>query len=469
MALSVKTMTFFDRALWALYLLLLIIASFITGPYQSVAWVSFSAAVYGLAALYFASLLFNGRCNWLALKQARVALLMLACMVIWLFLQKTMAFGAAFDTLVFTSQASPAWFAPDWVWSMVPERTHWQLLSQLMMAVLFILTVCMLDNRRRLRQFLWVVMLVGLTHALVGIVAKYAHLYLVDKESLDGHFQAARAWFVNRNHFGAFISLCLLGGLTHQLKEFIHTHQTRLSPVIIDQFVSLKLVFLLSTLVSVMAVVLSESRGAFLAFFVAFLVLVIMQNQVAIQHNDAFRKQRKYFMVATMVLLVLTLVYAGQGLLSRFNDNFLSIGERGTQWALTWQAIKAKWLLGYGAGSYSLVFQTVREYTDLRQVVFDQSHNDYLHIWLEQGLIGLLFWLVFIGSALLAAVCAMFNASSSLVRSVLMATLIVISAALIQSLVDFNLQIINIRYYFFAIIALCFAVPHITHRSKARQ
>ncbi len=108
------------------------------------------------------------------------------------------------------------------------------------------------------------------------------------------------------------------------------------------------------------------------------------------------------------------------------------------------------------------MFQVFRGYQDFRQVLYNQAHNDYLHIWLEQGLLGLVLWLSLIVVILRSAYRSMNNTVSTLTQATMVSVLLVMFAALAQSIVDFNLQILNIRYYFFVIMSLAFSVPAIS-------
>ena len=107
-----------------------------------------------------------------------------------------------------------------------------------------------------------------------------------------------------------------------------------------------------------------------------------------------------------------------------------------------------------------------RGYNDLRDVLYDQAHNDYLHIWLEQGLVGLSLWMAFLVFSIYTAVIGLANSSSTLINAIVISGVIVVFAALLQSLVGFNLHIINIRFYFFAIIALIIAAPRVSQRKS---
>ena len=145
------------------------------------------------------------------------------------------------------------------------------------------------------------------------------------------------------------------------------------------------------------------------------------------------------------------------------------LGERTSQWQITLQAIGSAPITGYGAGSYAQVFQSVRGLEDLRQVVYNQAHNQYLHLWLEQGLIGLLLWLSLAWLALKSAHKFILRSKSTLEKSVLIAAFVVILSGLIQALVDFNLQITSIQLYFFLWMALIYVTPDLHSRHSRNK
>jgi hypothetical protein len=74
-------------------------------------------------------------------------------------------------------------------------------------------------------------------------------------------------------------------------------------------------------------------------------------------------------------------------------------------------------------------------------------------------------WFSLIFLALQHAWKAFKRTSSTLVSGLMLAASMVILAALLQSTVGFNLQVLNIRFYFFVIIGLIYAAPKISHKN----
>lgn len=71
--------------------------------------------------------------------------------------------------------------------------------------------------------------------------------------------------------------------------------------------------------------------------------------------------------------------------------------ERRFVWYKTRQLINDQWLTGYGAGNWKLVFPSKNIDGSWRlqtqNVLFTRAHNDYLEIWAETGIIGLMIFL----------------------------------------------------------------------------
>lgn len=457
---STRRIGYIDKLHWLVYLALVTSVSFLNSPYLSESWLTYSIFFYGFISSYSVSVILGARCNAAALHNARYAIALCFISLLWLWLQSILPINNYLSERVFADTKGLGWFDPVSTWSATPDKTRWLLLGNLAVVSLFVASLCLIDSRRRVKQLLVLFLLVGSVHALIGVTAKYANVHLVALSQIDGHYDAARAWFVNRNHFASFISLCLVGGLSFQLKALMNVGSSRLMPHLMDQVMSVRVFFMLSLLLGVLAIILSQSRAGFLAIVLSVFVLLLIRKK------PGHALPRRRLIVSGLVAILLMLIYFGEDLLTRFSQDTFSAGERIDQWSITWQAIKHQLILGYGGGSYATVFQVFRDVGDLRQVVYDQAHNEYLHIWLEQGLIGLLLWLGFLGAALTNALSTTRKHPSRLVVALSYAGLTVMLAALLQAWIGYNLQITNIRSYFFVIMALLFAAPTVRHQKR---
>jgi O-antigen ligase len=84
------------------------------------------------------------------------------------------------------------------------------------------------------------------------------------------------------------------------------------------------------------------------------------------------------------------------------SENVTSIGVRVVFAQNTWELIQQKPLLGYGTSSFKSVYSphVAAKYQDWRGEPTTDPHNQYLFVWLENGLVGLLIFLAYIYTAI---------------------------------------------------------------------
>ncbi len=448
-----------EKLVWVSFLALLLILSFTSASYQSEVWMRLSLALYIISVAYLLLILAGLPCNISALRRGGGVILVMVAALIWLYAQTVIPFDHQVRASLSAYANTPAWFDPGNLISVDPLRSHWLLYGNLTVFSIMLLSVSMIRNRSRLKQMLYLLMLAGAIHAISGVSAKYAGVYLVDRLQLDGHWSAARGWFINRNHFAAFLIMCMAGAIPF----FLRTSGSQV-------LLSIRSLSMVSILLSAFAIILSQSRSGIISLLallaMALVVLPMLNSKSRMLFQGNSQAALKYAGFGLLLLIMASLLF-GHELVQRLSTSFLGLGERKLQWEITLQAIQQSPWVGYGGGSYASIFQFFRDYADLRQVVFDQSHNDYLHIWLEQGLVGLALWITTVLLVLYIAYKGYSRARSSLVAGVLAGASFVLIAGLIQALVDFNLQIISLRCYFFAIIGILLAAPSVHSNSQS--
>ncbi len=451
----------FGAFLWWCFLALLVTSSFLVEGYDSKSWLLFSALFYlWFCAALIVSVL-SAKIHWQAVSSSKSVIALLLLSLCWLWLQTVLLINTGFldyfNSALTSGISSPQWFEPQSRWSVTPIKTRWLLMSETLFFFMFISTVVMVRSRRRLKHILWVFAVICLAHASIGLVGKFTNVVLVDIKQLDGHYSAARGFFINRNHFASLIALTLCGALAYQIYFVIkHSHYSAYQ-LIKAQLFSRALVPFVLIMLGLVSIVSGESRGALFSIFAAALLALFL-----LIGND--RQFLKRFLGPLLVLAVVAAGYFGQELVARLGNDSLSIGERSEQWVITLRAIIDNPIFGYGGGSYSTVFQAYRVDDSLRQVMFAQSHNYFLHTWLERGVVGLLLWVAIIIVVVLRVKQAYSQQASTFVRAALFGVLICLLAAIIQSLVDYNLQVSNIRGLFMVLIGVVCAAPFVKHR-----
>lgn len=187
---------------------------------------------------------------------------------------------------------------------------------------------------------------------------------------------ALKTCFYHKNSVSAFVLLSLAIMYTASL------HFSKREKLIIASVVTICLLLIL----------FFQSRSvqlALLLFTVAALLLEIYQSQKT--------NLQKFVLPVALVLLLIFLI-AGTGRLRYSSWNSRSSQERVQLWQNSVDLIKEKPLVGHGIGNWPMVFPK----TGLKNFVriqekqrnfFLQPHCDYLKVWSETGLIGLLLYL----------------------------------------------------------------------------
>ena len=444
-----------EVCVWYVYLFSLIWISLLSTNIESENWHRLLMFFFSFLGVYSLLLAINNRVQLRAIKEAKWLIILCCASVFWLWLQQLLPGSYRYMGAAQLAVDSPAWFSPITKLSIVPTKTNWLMITELFVVSLMVFSIVLIDSRKRLKQMLFTLVLVGATHASLAIWAYFENTHLVDVKQLDGHFKVARGIFINRNHLAAFLVVCLAGNCALFFKN---AASAPLKPV--SSRIRLLIVgFGALAMISITAIFMSQSRGGVLSLILASLVLLV----IGLRRNAKFKFRLSYFLGILIVGIAMMFVF-GPALVERFIDEGASLGERTVQWRITLGAIFDAPLLGFGGGSYGTVFQIYRQDESLRQVIYNQAHNQFLHLWLEQGLIGLLLWLAVLSLTFRRIYESISRGKSSLIVGVNLACLLVILAALLQSLVDFNLQIVNIRAYFFVIIAIVFASPYIRQR-----
>jgi len=158
---------------------------------------------------------------------------------------------------------------------------------------------------------------------------------------------------------------------------------------------------------NLVGLVVTQTLGAILAFGVAFMLWVAFHSWWLVRTH---RNMRKAVALALTVLLVsvgtiLALFLAG-GMESRVGATWSALvhgdlnaltSGRYPVYQITWRMIKDKPVFGRGMNSFPADFFRYRTETEMSKLpmidqpgAFREAHNDYLHLWSELGIIGLL-------------------------------------------------------------------------------
>ncbi len=307
------------------------------------------------------------------------------------------------------------WLALSLSWSLVPNISvinFWWVGSLVLVFWLYTLTPD--------RDALWshaaaILLVIGVVLALMGI---YQVLVLE---------QQARSVFETRNTHAAFLNLVALPASAYFLQTFANKAAPRRYPVILGA--ALWVLFL--------SIILTASRGANLSLAVGMGVLAVLTARCV-----PGRALAVLFGLLALAFLV-TKIPAGGGGLSERLPQLLQDSPRRMIWESSWNLLQDSPWRGIGLGLFYLAYPPYRNPLDNTGGFF--AHNDYLQIWIETGLPGMMLLLAVLGAALALFVRALRETGIRGDAHVEMTGLFCgLMTVAVHSTVDFNLYILSI-------------------------
>lgn len=333
----------------------------------------------------------------------------------------------------------------------------WQAAVKILAALLFFLlfaTFVNTDERRRTAAKVSI----GIC-TLIALIA-IAQTYLGKTLWPRGTFGP----FVNRNHFAGFLELGI--GLAGGLLLGRGTRREWLA------------VYASALLVMCAGLVLSASRGGFLALG-AELVFLVAIAAPGWNREQGSEKSRAGLLIRATAALLLgagTIVGAiwlvgSEGLVANFSqleketqNESLDKYSRRDIWQASWQMIKAHPVAGVGLGAFPFAYPRYDLSSGSQRV--EQAHNDYLQVLADGGVIGGVLALAFLELLFLHGFLQM-NTRDQRRRALVLGALTGCFAMAIHSFVDFNLQVTANAQLFLALCAL--ATTPIERASERRD
>lgn len=276
--------------------------------------------------------------------------------------------------------------------SVDPALTWTAVLRLMCYAGVFWLAVQLGRERQRARTGLVVLCWAGIAYAAYGLAVQFSgaeRILWLEKWAYIGDLTST---FVNRNAYGAYAGLGLLGCLTLLIHSLRGRGRLRDD---IEEAVTVGAPLLAGVAVIATALLLSHSRGAFLACAVAILVLLAALA--------AGRVARPRLMLAVAVLVGLgggaLSLTTGAATLDRLAQSTDIEGDRGNLYRLTLTAIDDAPWTGHGFGAYLPAFRVYRDASLNRPVIYDFAHNQYLEALMDLGLPAAMLFLAALAAA----------------------------------------------------------------------
>ena len=234
-----------------------------------------------------------------------------------------------------------------------------------------------------------------------------------------------------------------------------------------------KLIYLAIFLLGFVGLLLTRSRGAIAASFLSFLLL---SGIIVFGRSRDFIEKRKPFallgLLVVAVLVAFILLDSGsESLAKRFSEAAPGEGSlfyRLKIWESTLNLIRHSFIFGTGLGTFQIYFPqyAVPDFYKLVPIGnLLHSENEYLEIWSESGIIGLVlfFWIV---SGVFYYAFKFINSKAELKQRIIATGLLSgISAGLVQGMVCVSLRWTGPDFFFWVSISLLMALISYSEKS----
>ncbi len=290
-------------------------------------------------------------------------------------------------------------------------------------------------------------MTIAIMIALVGIGQSYIGKMLWQRGTFGP--------FVNRNHFAGFLELGV--GLAGGLLIGRTVKQIWLA------------VYASAALVMCAGIALSASRGGVLALAAEVVFLALVAIPTFISKNRSHNERRRAavllrvagaFVLGAAAIVGSMFLVGSEGLVQNFaqvqteTQSEQQASERFSRrniWRATSELIREHPLLGVGLGAFQFAYTRYDQSSGAQRV--EQTHNDYLQILADAGIVGgvlaLTFILLLFGRGFAAA-----QTHDRRKRAIVLGALTGCFAIAVHSFVEFNLQITANAQLFLALAAL---------------
>ena len=375
-------MKLLDRLGYAGLLLLVVLAPLPLGSNREWSW-SLCMVVIGVLTLLWALSHLRGEppprifMHW-----SIPGLFLLACA--WAFLQQAGWTPAAWHHPLWSMTAGlPGADLPGRV-SLSPEDTMTALMRLLGYGLVFFLALQFGRDRARAQAMFGWLALAGLAYAVFGLFVYWGgyHPDWLFGERLLAH--DVRSTFINRNHFATWqglAMLCAMAWFYHRMAKpevkpyaVPQDRETRTVEFILKAWKPMTALLLMVT-----ALVLTHSRGGFVATLCGTIVLMVLLDRRVSSRSTLSRVTVGTALAVASIAFYLT----SELLLDRINRTDITTEARMEVFANVERAIGDNPVLGFGYGTFADSFRLYDQVEDTVQ--YDRAHNTWLENAFELG------------------------------------------------------------------------------------
>jgi O-antigen ligase len=312
----------------------------------------------------------------------------------------------------------------------------------------FALSLALLRHRDRIRYAAYVLIASGVLQALYGA--------LVSLQSLG---DVAEGTFANRNHYAAYLTMCLsvgIGVLIASLSGAQHRSWGHFLQKVLQWSITPKMALRLGLVVMVIALVLTRSRMGNSSFFISLLITGAIGLLLA-------KRATKSMVILLISLIAIDLFIVGtyfgtRRVVERIQQTTAETEDRDEVAGYAAKMWRDYPVFGSGLGSFPVVFP--RYSGSATALAYTHAHNDYLEFGAEAGAVGLSLLGLMVLLSFAAALRAQQLRRDPLMRGLSFAAMMGILALMIHSAADFNLQIPANALTFMLLLAFAWISRH---------
>lgn len=298
--------------------------------------------------------------------------------------------------------AFPPELAPDTI-TLSASATLLALLRLMTYAGLFVLTLEVCTRPERVRQLAQIIFY-GLTaHAIIAMIS----LNILGDRFLWGEKTTYLGWatgtFVNRNSFASFMGLGIITGLALLMAHRQNAPRPRRSAqlsLFSPQAVTTGGYWVCLSLMAT-ALVASGSRMGVTATVTGAAITLICMSAFATppsrnapstrgHHRSRTRPRARLWrtgIVSLVIVAALAMVLLSQNIGERLIFSAGDLASRLALYHAVWDLILTRPWTGYGLDTFQLAFPLVHDERVSSAYIWDLTHNSYLMLWVELGLI----------------------------------------------------------------------------------
>lgn len=324
--------------------------------------------------------------------------------------------------------------------SVEPFSTKITALHMFALAAFFALSLVYIESAERLRRVVTLITVFGFIYSFYAILQS-----VLSPTKIYGLYGPASAIpfgsFVNRHNFAAFIEMAIAVPLGLVFAGAVRPDKRLLYWIAIGLMAS--------------ALLLSGSRGGFVAFVVEIIVLLIVTTRAHGRKNFLLKAALSVLLMATAVGGAIFV--GGDTSLTRFAETATSADVTSSRthiWGVTLKVISAHLPFGAGLGAFPQAYTRFDTTGGMERV--EQAHNDYLQVAADAGVVGVvlgglfLFWFFREGKRNV-------ERKNTFRRGVAVGAFAGCCAILTHSIFDFVLHITAISVTFLMLLALLVA------------